>query len=114
MRLAIGLQSICRHNHPHDEAVVMQHPNSYHDGLPMNELTKNTLPRLTIPHLSSETNGEVAEIFNAGNTQYWREVMGSFNVQIPVVPHQDLLPEEYDNLAIMKWYLSQMQPTDRR
>jgi hypothetical protein len=44
---------------------------------------------------------------------YWRQIIGSFSLRIPIVPHGNLLPAEYDGLAILKWRLTQMPPTNR-
>jgi hypothetical protein len=43
----------------------------------------------------------------------WRYVTGSFAVRIPVTTSKLLLPFEEDTLAIMKWRLTQMLPTNR-
>ncbi len=43
----------------------------------------------------------------------WRYVTGSFAVRIPVTTAKIMLPLEQDTLAIMKWRLTQMLPTNR-
>jgi hypothetical protein len=43
----------------------------------------------------------------------WRYVTGSFAVRIPATTAKVMLPLEEDNLAIMKWRLTQMLPTNR-
>jgi hypothetical protein len=43
----------------------------------------------------------------------WRYVTGSFAVRIPVTTAEVMLPLEEDSLAIMKWRLTQMLPTNR-
>ncbi len=43
----------------------------------------------------------------------WRYVVGTFAVRIPVVKADVMLPLEENTLAIMKWRLSQMAPTNR-
>lgn len=43
----------------------------------------------------------------------WRYVVGSFKVQIPVTAGEKILPSEENTLAIMKWRLQQMMPSDR-
>ena len=43
----------------------------------------------------------------------WRYVVGSFAVRIPVTTSKVMLPLEEDTLAIMKWRLTQMLPTNR-
>jgi hypothetical protein len=43
----------------------------------------------------------------------WRYVTGSFAVRIPVTTAKVMLPLEEDTLAIMKWRLTQMAPTNR-
>jgi hypothetical protein len=48
-----------------------------------------------------------------GETYYWRQIVGSFSLHIPIVPHENLLPTEYDSLAILKWRLTQIPPTHR-
>ena len=43
----------------------------------------------------------------------WRYVTGSFAVRIPVTTAKVMLPFEENTLAIMKWRLTQMSPTNR-
>ena len=43
----------------------------------------------------------------------WRYVVGSFQVQIPVTTGDKILPSEENTLAIMKWRLQQMLPSNR-
>lgn len=43
----------------------------------------------------------------------WRYVTGSFAVRIPVTVPKIMLPIEEDTLAIMKWRLTQMSPSNR-
>lgn len=43
----------------------------------------------------------------------WRYVIGTFQVKIPVSTAAVILRPEEDTLAIMKWRLQQMAPTDR-
>jgi hypothetical protein len=43
----------------------------------------------------------------------WRYVIGTFAVRIPVSTPHVMLPLEENTLAIMKWRLSQMSPTNR-
>lgn len=43
----------------------------------------------------------------------WRYVIGTFQVRIPVATADKILPSEETTLAIMKWRLQQMPPTNR-
>ncbi|MGB9236847.1 MAG: hypothetical protein WCC04_20755 [Terriglobales bacterium] len=43
----------------------------------------------------------------------WRYVIGTFQVHIPVTTAANILPSEETTLAIMKWRLQQMSPTNR-
>jgi Pro-kumamolisin, activation domain len=43
----------------------------------------------------------------------WRYVVGTFGVQIPVATSRTLLAPEENTLAILKWRLEQLPPTDR-
>jgi hypothetical protein len=43
----------------------------------------------------------------------WRYIVGTFAVHIPVATSKQILPLELDTLAIMKWRLGQMHPTNR-
>jgi hypothetical protein len=43
----------------------------------------------------------------------WRYVVGAFKVQIPVMTGDKILPSEENTLAIMKWRLQQMAPSNR-
>ena len=43
----------------------------------------------------------------------WRYVVGSFKLQIPVATGDKILPSEENTLAIMKWRLQQMVPSNR-
>jgi hypothetical protein len=45
--------------------------------------------------------------------QNWRYVTGTFQVKIPVSTATHILPAERDTLAIFKWRLQQMSPTNR-
>jgi len=45
--------------------------------------------------------------------QAWRYIVGSFAVRIPVTTADVMLPSEENTLAIMKWRLSQMAPSNR-
>lgn len=47
------------------------------------------------------------------STFYWRQILGSFSLRIPVIPAGNLLPQEYDTLAILRWRLTQMPSTNR-
>jgi hypothetical protein len=48
-----------------------------------------------------------------GSAYNWRYVVGSFKVQIPVTTGDKILPSEENTLAIMKWRLQQMLPSNR-
>jgi hypothetical protein len=43
----------------------------------------------------------------------WRYVVGTFQVRIPVTTGENILPAEESTLAIMKWRLEQIAPSDR-
>jgi hypothetical protein len=43
----------------------------------------------------------------------WRYVVGTFQVRIPVTTREVMLPPEENTLAIMKWRLQAMSPTNR-
>jgi hypothetical protein len=43
----------------------------------------------------------------------WRYVVGTFQVKIPVIRGEAMLVPEENTLAIMKWRLGQMMPSDR-
>jgi hypothetical protein len=43
----------------------------------------------------------------------WRYVIGTFQVHIPVVTGDEILPSEGTLFAIMKWRLQHMSPSDR-
>jgi len=43
----------------------------------------------------------------------WGYVVGTFQVKIPVSSKDDILPSEEDTLAIFKWRLQSMSPTNR-
>jgi hypothetical protein len=47
------------------------------------------------------------------DTVYWRYVVGSFSMSIPVTKAANILPIEVDTLAIMKYRLQHMPTTDR-
>ncbi len=46
-------------------------------------------------------------------TRNWRYIVGTFAVRIPVTTRRVMLPLEENTLAIMKWRLLQMSPTNR-
>jgi Pro-kumamolisin, activation domain len=46
-------------------------------------------------------------------TRAWRQVVGTFAVRIPVTTAAVMRPVEENTLAIMKWRLQQMDPTNR-
>ncbi|WP_426610805.1 hypothetical protein [Bradyrhizobium sp. McL0616] len=43
----------------------------------------------------------------------WRYVVGTFQIRIPVTTGDKILPSEQTTLAIMKWRLEQMSPSNR-
>jgi hypothetical protein len=43
----------------------------------------------------------------------WRYAVGAFEVKIPVTTGEKMLPQEENTLAIMKWRLQQMLPSNR-
>ncbi|MGD0960476.1 MAG: hypothetical protein ABSB19_11785 [Methylomonas sp.] len=43
----------------------------------------------------------------------WRYMVGAFKVQIPVTTAENILPTEENTLAIMKWRLQEMLPSNR-
>ena len=43
----------------------------------------------------------------------WRYVVGTFQIRIPVTTGDRILPSEQTTLAIMKWRLEQMSPSNR-
>jgi hypothetical protein len=58
--------------------------------------------------------GAVAEATAPVKTmRNWRYVVGTFAVRIPVTTAKTILPLEENTLAIMKWRLNQMSPTNR-
>jgi hypothetical protein len=46
-------------------------------------------------------------------TIQWRYVVGTFQIRIPVTTGDRILPSELTTLAIMKWRLEQMSPSNR-
>ena len=46
-------------------------------------------------------------------TAQWRYVVGTFQIRIPVTTGDQTLPAEQTTLAIMKWRLEQMSPSNR-
>ena len=46
-------------------------------------------------------------------TAQWRYVVGTFQIRIPVTTGDQILPAEQTTLAIMKWRLEQMSPSNR-
>lgn len=44
---------------------------------------------------------------------FWRSVVGTFQVQIPVTTGDKILPSEETTLAIMKWRFGQLSPSNR-
>jgi hypothetical protein len=55
----------------------------------------------------------VAPVVQAAQLVRWRYVIGTFQVHIPVVTGDQILPSEQTLLAIMKWRLQQMSPSNR-
>lgn len=47
------------------------------------------------------------------NQEDWRYVVGTFQVKIPVSTSDEILPAEENTIAIFKWRLQQMSPTNR-
>jgi hypothetical protein len=43
----------------------------------------------------------------------WRYIVGTFAVRIPVTTSHEMLPAEEDTLAIIKWRLAQLAPSNR-
>jgi hypothetical protein len=48
-----------------------------------------------------------------GSRANWRNVVGAFQLQIPVQPEEESLPAEENLLAVLKWRLSILTPKDR-
>jgi hypothetical protein len=48
-----------------------------------------------------------------GNTLNWRYIVGAFQVKVPVTTAADILPDEENALAIFRWRLGLMSPTNR-
>ena len=53
------------------------------------------------------------EVVSAAKMIRWRYVIGTFQVHVPVVTGDQILPSEETLLAIMKWRLQQMSPSNR-
>jgi hypothetical protein len=74
-----------------------------------------------LPPVNTGFNTEVAPVLLAaansvaaqGGTRNWRYVVGTFQVKIPVATRTTMLIPEESTLAILKWRLQQMPPTDR-
>jgi hypothetical protein len=63
-----------------------------------------------------ELNGNAAAEQTAASTKRarpWRYVVGTFQVKIPVATSATMLAPEEDTLAIMRWRLHQMAPSNR-
>jgi hypothetical protein len=54
-----------------------------------------------------------AAVVNKKNFRNWRYVVGTFQVRIPVTTQDVMLLPEQNTLAIMKWRLQHMAPTNR-
>jgi hypothetical protein len=57
--------------------------------------------------------GDLPEQSDPSGTMTWRYVTGTFQVWIPVMTGDQILPAEQTTLAIMKWRLNQMLPSNR-
>jgi hypothetical protein len=55
----------------------------------------------------------LAVAVNTKGVKNWRYVVGTFQVRIPVTTQEVMLLPEQNTLAIMKWRLQQMAPTNR-
>jgi hypothetical protein len=74
-----------------------------------------TLPA-TIERPKRGVKAEAAAVVAAAQTRTpteWRYVVGTFQVKIPVATGDTLLVDEENTLAIMKWRLQQMEPSNR-
>ncbi|MDP9175378.1 MAG: hypothetical protein M3O30_16170 [Planctomycetota bacterium] len=60
-------------------------------------------PEFANPQLTMASNGSWT----------WRYAVGSFVVQIPVTTADNILPSEMNTLAVMKWRLQEMMPSNR-
>ncbi len=89
----------------HSMAATVRHPAS----LPLRKGKRNgkSLPKPPAPPTPPPTEppGPV--------TISWRYVTGSFAVQVPVTTADKMLPQEEITLAIMKWRLEEMAPSNR-
>ena len=83
---------------------------SHFGEVPKKGKAKNTPPRkITIPQPQGRQPSP--EAFDGAYS--WRYVVGSFKVQIPVTTGDKILPSEENTLAIMKWRLQHMMPSNR-
>ena len=64
-----------------------------------------------VPTQSRTAAASAAPSQNGGSS--WRYVVGSFGIEIPVATADIVLPWEQNLLAIMKWRLQQLGPTNR-
>ncbi len=60
-----------------------------------------------------EIAGAAAAVRTVRAMTSWRYIVGTFAVRIPVTTRHVMLPAEEDTLAIIKWRLSQMAPSNR-
>jgi hypothetical protein len=67
------------------------------------------VPVILEREIASERPGSIKQQRNYG----WRYVIGTFQVKIPVATSEVLLWPEENTLAILKWRLTQMAPSDR-
>lgn len=78
-------------------------------------LRTRELPSITKPRIKSlgKTATRITKNDSPRPNTAWRNVTGSFAIQIPVSYPGEMLPVERDIQSIMAWRLNQMQPDDR-
>jgi len=71
------------------------------------------VPKLTQPTSTARKAVVSTRAEATDSPYYWRQIIGSFSLHIPVINAASLLPQEYDTLAILQWRLTKMPTTYR-
>jgi hypothetical protein len=81
-------------------------------------LTSRSIPEIEVPALREKDSAKLKKTVKASSSvinrqRSWRYVVGAFQIKIPVSTKDEILPLEENTLAIFKWRLQVMSPSNK-
>jgi hypothetical protein len=94
--------------------ITLQLPPGIHVGNEFNVIIRRiTSRRVTELVIASSTASSPVPSTSPATSVNWRYVVGTFQIKIPVQPDATILPSEENLLAILRWRLQRLDPTNR-